>query len=139
MLTLDNNFLTELGLDGMPEEQKRPFLEYVYKELESRVGHELARTMTREQMDEFQKIIKSDNAFIVRWLTEHNPAYHSDDVFINMMESTGFDQSDPRLLTDYVSVKWLELNRPDYAQVVADMIQSLRQEISDNKEQLLAN
>lgn len=138
MLVLDNSFLDELGLGEMATDQKRPFLEYVYKELESRVGRELARTMTREQMDEFQKIVKTDGAFIARWLTEHAPTYYSDDIFINMLESSGLDQNDPKLLADYVSVKWLELNRPDYSQVVADMIQVLRKEITDNREQLLA-
>ena len=33
MFQLDDNFLKELGLDNLQYEQKRPFLEHIYKEL----------------------------------------------------------------------------------------------------------
>ena len=38
MFQLDDQFLKDLGLDQMPEEQKQAFLAHIYNELELRVG-----------------------------------------------------------------------------------------------------
>ena len=38
MFRLDDQFLKDIGLDGLPEEQKKPFLQHIYSELELRVG-----------------------------------------------------------------------------------------------------
>lgn len=138
MLKLDNNFLVELGLAAMPEDQKSEFLQYIMSSLEDRVGQELAKGMTRQQVDEFALINKEDYAFVVRWLSEHDPTYSSSELFENMQESTGLDQSDPGLIIRYAAAKWLMLNRPDYAQVVAENVQAIRREIIANRDQLLA-
>jgi len=137
MFKLDNNFLAELGLGGMPDDQKGDFLRYILSTLEDRVGRELAIGMTQRQVDEFKLLNKGDGSFVARWLTEHDPTYSSSDMFVNMQESTGLDQADPKLLLQYASARWLTLNRPDYAQVVADNMQTIRQEIVSNRDQLL--
>lgn len=138
MFKLDNNFLAELGLAGMPEEQKGEFLKYILNALEDRVGRELAIGMTQRQIEEFKLLNKGDGPFVARWLTEHDPTYSSSDMFVNMQESLGLDPSDPKLLLQYASARWLMLNRPDYAQVVADNMQTIRQEIISNRDQLLS-
>ena len=43
MFQLDDNFLKELGLDQLPDEQKKPFLQHIYSELELRVGERLSQ------------------------------------------------------------------------------------------------
>lgn len=138
MIKIDNDFLAELGLGSMPEGQKAEFLKYIMSTLEDRVGRELAKGMTKQQLDEFTALNRGDSAFVARWLSHYDPTYSSSDMFVNMQESTGLDQSDPGLLLQYASAKWLMLNRPDYAQVVAEKIQNLRQEIIANRDQLLA-
>ena len=121
----------------MPQDQKLPFLKHIYSELETRVGDEIARTMTNEQMLEFKKIINNDTRFAANWLSENEPTYRNDDLFINMIESTGYDEHDPRLLIEYVSAKWLQNNRPDYAQVVATEISKIKSEIKENRDKIL--
>ena len=37
-MQFDEQFLQEMGLSAMPEEQKRQFLDYVQEELEVRIG-----------------------------------------------------------------------------------------------------
>ena len=138
MFKLDNNFLTELGLSAIPDEQKSEFLQYILNTLEDRVGRELSRGMTRQQIDEFKLLNRGDGAFVARWLTQFDPTYSSSEMFIDMQESTGMDPADPQLLLQYASAKWLMLNRPDYAQVVAENMQTIRQEIIANRDQLLS-
>ena len=59
MFKLDNTLLEELGLGGLPAEEKNKMLAHIYETLEMRVGMKLAEQMTNEQLDEFESFIKS--------------------------------------------------------------------------------
>ena len=45
MFQLNEEFLKELGLDQLPEEQRKPFLQHIYSELEMRVGERLSQSI----------------------------------------------------------------------------------------------
>lgn len=78
MFQLDNNFLESVGLGGMPDDQKQPFLEYLYEQLEINVGSRLSEGMTDEQLTEFQRIAESrDDQGAVAWLESHRPDYRT--------------------------------------------------------------
>ena len=136
-MKLNEQFLDEVGLGNLPPQEKQAFLEYLYSEVELRVGDALSHNMTPEQVVEFKKIADKDSSFIMNWLSAFVPMYHSDTLFEKMQKTTGYDVADTRLLSEYAATKWLELNRPDYAQSVADVVSKMRQEIIDNKDQLL--
>lgn len=138
-MELNDKFLNEVGLADLPENERRSFLEHLYSEVELRVGDALSRDMTPEQVVEFKKIADKDTSFIINWLSAFVPMYHTDPVFKKIQKTTGFDVTDVRLLSEYAANKWLELNRPDYAQVVAEVISKVRQEIIDNKDKLLSS
>ncbi len=136
-MKINEQFLDEVGLGALPPQEKQAFLEYLYSEVELRVGDALSKDMTPEQVVEFKKIADKDSSFIVNWLSAFVPMYHSDTLFEKMQKNTGYDVADTRLLSEYAATKWLELNRPDYAQIVADVVSKIRQEIIENKDQLL--
>lgn len=136
-MKINEQFLDEIGLGALPPQEKQAFLEYLYSEVELRVGDALSKDMTPEQVVEFKKIADKDSSFIVNWLSAFVPMYHSDTLFEKMQKNTGYDVADTRLLSEYAATKWLELNRPDYAQIVADVVSKIRQEIIENKDQLL--
>jgi hypothetical protein len=76
MFQLDDNFLVSLGLSGMPAEEKDAFLEYVYAELEDRVGAVLSRDLSDEQLERFEKLVEGGNQdTVVQWLDAHCPGY----------------------------------------------------------------
>lgn len=137
MLKLNNDFLLEMGLGDMAEEHKKPFLKYIYEQLELRVGEVISKGMTPDQIDEFKRIAANDSAFSSRWLSENDPAYRTNSLFINILESTGYDEHDPRALINYVSARWLQLNKPDYSQIVANEISNIRREITANRHKLI--
>lgn len=136
-MKINEQFLDEVGLGALPPQEKQAFFEYLYSEVELRVGDALSKDMTPEQVVEFKKIADKDSSFIVNWLSAFVPMYHSDTLFEKMQKNTGYDVADTRLLSEYAATKWLELNRPDYAQIVADVVSKIRQEIIENKDQLL--
>ena len=68
-LRIDNSLLQELGLDGMPPEDKTSLLKHIYETLEMRVGMRLADQMTNDQLDEFEQFFNAkDDAGAFRWL-----------------------------------------------------------------------
>lgn len=75
-LRIDNDLLVELGLAGLPHEEKSGFLKHIYETLEMRVGMRLADQMTNEQLDEFETFYNAkDDAGAFKWLETNFPNY----------------------------------------------------------------
>lgn len=137
MFRLDDQFLKDIGLDGLPDEQKKPFLQHIYSELELRVGTRLSDGLTDAQLEEFEKIIDRDQEKIESWLADHAPTYQQDEAFGKLQQATGLEANDPRLVAEFTATKWLEVNRPDYRQVVAQVLDELKREIMGNRDAIL--
>jgi hypothetical protein len=76
MFKLDNDFLTSLGLGGLPIEEKNKLLQMIYERLEMNVGMRLAEKMTDQQLDEFESFIdQNDEAGALKWLESNFPNY----------------------------------------------------------------
>ena len=76
MLKIDNALLDEIGLSGLPAEEKNKMLRHIYETLEMRVGMTLAAQMSEEQLDEFEDLAKERNdAKALQWLESNFPEY----------------------------------------------------------------
>lgn len=138
MFQLDSKFLEDLGLDALPEEQRGAFLQHIYSELELRVGSKLSEGLNEYQLQEFESIIDQKDDVIVAWLERYAPNYHQEDTFLRIQQSLAIDDpNSPQLRAEYAATKWLEVNRPDYRDVVAQTLESLKQEIIENKNTIL--
>jgi hypothetical protein len=137
MFQLDDKFLEDVGLNELPEEQKKPFLQHIYDELELRVGTKLSEGMTDEQLEEFESIIDHKDDVVKAWLERFAPDYHNDEAFLRIQQATGLDPNDAGLRAEYAATKWLEVNRPDYRNVVAQVLAELKAEIVGSKEAIL--
>ena len=138
MFQLNDEFLKELGLDQLPDEQKKPFLDHIYSELELRVGERLSQGMSDAQLDEFANIIDKVPGAVDAFLSQHAPSYTAEPMFQRLMQATGAPADDPRLRDEYAATKWLEVNRPDYRDVVAAVMGELKQEILANRDTILS-
>lgn len=137
MFQLDDKFLQDLGLDQLPEEQRQAFLQHIYDELELRAGTQLSEGMSDEQLEQFEAIIDKNQDVIQNWVAQYAPDYHNDPAFGRLQQATGLDVNDTSLRDEFVATKWLEINRPDYRDVVASVLESLKQEILSNREAIL--
>jgi len=76
MFQLDEEFLTNLGLGAMPTEEKEAFIEYVLEQLELRVGTELSQGLSDEKLEQFEKLVASeDRPGATAWLEQNCPNY----------------------------------------------------------------
>ena len=137
MFQLDDKFLADIGLNELPEDQKKPFLEHIYNELELRVGTKLSEGLNDTQLEEFEKIIDRDEVKIAEWLALNAPNYQQDETFVRLVQAAKLDASDVRVTSEFAATKWLEVNRPDYRNVVAQVLEQLKAEIVGNRNTLL--
>ena len=137
MFQLDEKFLQDIGLNELPEEQKKPFLQHIYDELELRVGTKLSDGMSDTQLEEFESIIDRKDDVIANWLAKNVPDYHNDASFDQLQKTTGLDVNDPTLRSEYAASKWLELNRPDYKSIVSQVLDELKKEVIANRSVIL--
>lgn len=139
MFQLDEKFLEDIGLNNLPEEQKKPFLQHIYDELELRVGTKLSDGMTDEQLGEFEQIIDRKDDVVVAWLEKYVSDYRNDAAFSKLKESTKLESDDPSLRAEYAATKWLEVNRPDYREVVTQVLDELKREVIANRDVILGD
>lgn len=137
MFQLDDNFLNDLGLGALPEEQKKAFLQHIYEQLELSVGTKLSEGLSETQMKEFESFVDRDEDKVRDWFSENIPTYASAVDFQKMKQSAPADTPEIALLSEYGSLKWLELNRPDYKDVVAAELTVIKQDIISNRDSIL--
>lgn len=138
MYQFDESFLDSVGLSGMPEEQKKTFLQYAQDQLEVRIGEKMSEGLSDDQLDEFERIIDNDQETVQKWLAEIGD-YKNDETYVKLSENSEEDVDSPEFLADYVTAKWLDKNCPQYQDIIKESLESLQAEISSQKEEILAN
>ena len=137
MFQLDDKFLQDVGLGDLPEDQKQAFLGYFREQLELRVGTQLSEGLSDTQLDEFESFINRDEAKVDAWLQANVPDYANDTVWQQLKEGAPADVPELVVKSEYASLKWLGLNRPDYRDVVARVMEELKQETIKNRDAIL--
>lgn len=138
MIKIDNDFLEKVGLAGMAEDKKPEFLRQTQEELEKRVGEKMSEGMTVEQLKEFDGIMNNDRDTMVGMLSKLGD-YRNDSIYQKLLQRHNVSQGNLEILGEYLSVKWIQINRPDYAEVTSKVLNELGDEISANASQILAN
>jgi hypothetical protein len=137
MFQLDDQFLIDVGLGNLPDDQKKPFLQHTYDQLEYKVGIRLSEGMSDAQLEEFESIIDRKDEVINNWLAAHAPDYQNEEVFRRLQQASGLPADNSGLRAEFAATKWLEVNRPDYRDVVARTLEEIKQEIIKNKDAIL--
>jgi len=137
MFQLDDNFLNDLGLGGLPEDQKQAFKEHIYSELELRVGVRLSDGLSDQQLGEFESFVDRDTPKVHAWITANTPTYIQDPAYTQLKAGAPQGTDESVILAEYASLKWLGINRPDYREVVTQVLAELKGEIMNNREAIL--
>lgn len=137
MIKVDDRFLTEVGLQNMPEPQRTAFMTEIQIELENRVGEKMSEGMTQEQLEEFDGIMQKDRNVMIKFLTKLGD-YRQDEIYQKLLQKYNVAEGTLEILSEYLSVKWIQLNRPDYAQVARDIENEFKQEIISKRGEIVA-
>jgi hypothetical protein len=139
MFQLDDKFLQDLGLDQLPEDQKQAFKEHIYSELELRVGVRLSEGLSDVQLSEFESFVDRDDEKVHAWVSAHAPDYLNDQAYVQLRANSPQGVDGAALLAEYASLKWLGMNRPNYREVVAQVLEELKKEIMGSRDVILGN
>lgn len=74
-MRIDDKFMNEVGLEAMPAEEKRAFMEQAEEEFEVRVGQNIGALMTDAQLEAFDQI--TDPSEAADFLDEFVPDYRN--------------------------------------------------------------
>jgi hypothetical protein len=137
MFQLDGKFLDEVGLGSLPDEQKKAFLEYFREQLELRVGTKLSDGLSDEQLDEFESFMDRDEAKVDAWLAANAPNYQQEQSYQKLKTAAPEGTSAVAVKSEFASLRWLGLNRPNYRDVVSSVMKALRDETIANRDAIL--
>ncbi|MBR1874797.1 hypothetical protein IJ798_00220 [Candidatus Saccharibacteria bacterium] len=137
MIKIDEKFLDEVGLSHMPDEKKPDFIAQTQEELENRVGEKMSEGMTLNQLREFDGIMNNDRNTMIHVLSQIGD-YREDELYQKLLKRHGVEEGNLEILGEYLSVKWIQINRPDYATITANVADELKSEIIGSREQILA-
>lgn len=137
MFQLDDKFLQDVGLGELPDDQKQAFLAYFREQLELRVGTKLSEGLSDAQLDEFESFIDRDEEKVNAWIAANVPNYEEDQVWQQLKGGAPAEIPEIAVKSEYASLKWLGINRPDYRDVVAAVMQELKDETIKNRDAIL--
>lgn len=137
MIKIDEKFLDEVGLTDLPEEKKPEFIEQTQEELENRVGERMSEGLTLNQLQEFEGIMNNDRNAMIQILSQIGD-YRNDPIYVKILQRHGVTEGNLQILGEYLSVKWIQINRPDYATITADVEAQLKNEIIQARDRILA-
>jgi hypothetical protein len=136
MIKIDEKFLEEVGLSAMPSEKKAEFIKQTQEELETRVGEKMSEGMTVDQLREFQGIMQNDRNVMIRVLSRIGD-FRDDEIYQKLLKRHGLAEGTLEVLGEYLSVKWIQINRPDYATILENVAKDLKAEISEASPMIL--
>jgi len=136
MIKIDEKFLDEVGLSSMPDNQKADFIAQTQEELENRVGEKMSEGMTVDQLREFDGIMNNDRNTMIRVLSQIGD-YRQDALYQKLLERHGIAEGNLEILGEYLSVKWIQINRPDYADITKNVAEELKAEIIEARPMIL--
>ncbi len=74
-MRVDDQFINEVGLAGMPADERSAFMMHAEEELEVRVGRTLSQNLSEAQLSEFDAIDDTNEA--QAWLEHNAPTFRS--------------------------------------------------------------
>lgn len=136
MFEINDKFFEEIGVNNMPENEREAFRNHIQEEVEARIGERISDGMPMERLEEFEQIIDGDINFIQSWVVANTPDYRNDNLFqAFLMQNNG--QESPAVFTEYAGLKWLQINRPDFNQIIADVEAEIKEELRANISKIL--
>lgn len=139
MIQLNDEFLADVGLVDLPAADRPALLQMVYSEVELRVGTTLSEGLSDGQLEEFEAIVDRNPHRVWAWIGVHTSDFENDPVYRGMCNQMEGTATPSQILCEYVATKWLEVNRPDYQDVVTAEIRRIADEIRCRAPQILTS
>lgn len=136
MFEIDDKMLDDLGVGALQGKEREEFKAYVKNTLQDRVGKKLTDGMDDSVLDEFGYFMDGNVDGMKQWLAAHVPDYESDPNFVRLKQNNP-DADEGDVLAAYGQLAWLQVNCPNYPEIVSQTLDEIKHEIADNREAIL--
>ena len=80
--------------------------------------------------------MRKDRNVMIRFLSKLGD-YRQDEIYQKLLQKYNVTEGTLEILGEYLSVKWIQLNRPDYAKVAQDIESEFKQEIIRSHDEII--
>lgn len=137
MFQLDDKFFEGIGIERMSPEEAAVFKQHVQEELEARIGERIMDGFLSEKLEEFEQIMDDAPGFVDNWLRLNVPDFRNDKTFAALVQNNN-GQETRQVISEFASLKWLEINRPDFNQISMLVIKEMQDELKANIDKIFS-
>ena len=137
MFQLDDKFFEGIGIERMSPEEAAVFKQHVQEELEARIGERIMDGFSSEKLEEFEQIMDDAPGFVDTWLRLTVPDFRNDKTFAALVQNNN-GQETRQVISEFASLKWLEINRPDFNQISMLVIKEMQDELKANIDKIFS-
>ena len=137
MFQLDDKFFEGIGIERMSPEEAAVFKQHVQEELEARIGERIMDGFSSEKLEEFEQIMDDAPGFVDNWLRLNVPDFRNDKTFAALVQNNN-GQETRQAISEFASLKWLEINRPDFNQISMLVIKEMQDELKANIDKIFS-
>ena len=117
-------------------ESPSTFEDFRFPEVFVRVGERISDGIPVEKLDEFEMIVDGDSDFVQSWILSHAADYKNDPIYQAFLVQNGGQES-AEITNEFAAMKWLQLNRPDFTQIVAVAMDEMKGELRANIDKIV--
>lgn len=137
MFQLDDKFFEGISIERMSPEEAAVFKQHVQEELEARIGERIMDGFSSEKLEEFEQIMDDAPGFVDNWLRLNVPDFRNDKTFAALVQNNN-GQETRQVISEFASLKWLEINRPDFNQISMLVIKEMQDELKANIDKIFS-
>ena len=137
MFQLDDKFFEGIGIERMSPEEAAVFKQHVQEELEARIGERIMDGFSSEKLEEFEQIMDDAPGFVDNWLRLNVLDFRNDKTFAALVQNNN-GQETRQVISEFASLKWLEINRPDFNQISMLVIKEMQDELRANIDKIFS-
>ena len=137
-MNFGEDFLAEVGLSNLPADKKEAFLTQAKEELELRIGKKMSENLNEAQIAEFEGIMSNDQQVIRKVVSELGMDFRTDPIYRKLLDSYGVKEGTWEIIGEYLSIKWVQKECPNYAELVKSALAELKAEIKQNAAAILS-
>lgn len=113
----DDYIIDRLGVSHYSDEQK----ELVLEQVRMFIGEAMSKSLSEQQLNEYQAIIDDNEAVITAWLDQNVPEYKNSTLYKVLIEAYQTDPEHNRPEKTLANLAWVEKNVPN-AKELADKV-----------------
>lgn len=125
MFDLTEEYLKEIGVANMPEAVREELIPKISQSIQDKVSMKMSDQLSDALVDEFDNLTTGTADEVREWLAKVAPYHATTPEYEAGMKESGVAEDD--YVKAYGVAKWLEMNVPNYGQLVADAMEETKQ------------